>query len=231
MISRMGLLQKRTDLTTEEFQEHWYKVHGPIGAKMKNLRRYSQNLVVDNEQRSPFDRGPIEIDGFSELWFDSIYDMNEGVLSLGTEAAEDLALFGKTDLNILVLAKKEVVTVPDYLKKRKLIKRISFLSRAEGVSAEEFQKEWWNIHAALVKTMRGYVGYNQNLVIDRIIDGKSVSYEEFPVAGVVEFWFESMDGFEETYGTPEFERSAAHGKEFISDITTYLVEEYPIELP
>lgn len=231
MISRIGLLKKLPEKTMEEFQSHWYNVHGPIGARMKNLRRYEQNVVKDNEQRSPFGRGPLEIDGYSELWFDSIHDMNEGAASLGTEAKDDLKYFAEDDVKILVLAKKRDFIVPNYLKNRKLIKRMSFLGRAPHVTAEQFQYEWWNVHSDLVKTMRGFVGYNQNLVIDRIINGQSVPYEKLPVAGVVEFWFEDMDAFNETYSTPEFERTAAHGKEFISDITTYIVEAYPVDLP
>ena len=84
--------------------------------------------------------------------------------------------------------------------------------------------------SALVKTMTGYAGYNQNLVIDRIVDGESVPFEELPIEGVVEFWFENMKAFDECYGTPAFKRTGAHGAEFIDNITTYLVEAKPIAM-
>ncbi len=78
--------------------------------------------------------------------------------------------------------------------------------------------------------MTGYAGYNQNLVIDRIVDGESVPFEELPIEGVVEFWFENMKAFDECYGSPAFKRTGAHGTEFIDNITTYLVEAQPIAM-
>ena len=83
------------------------------------------------------------------------------------------------------------------------------LSRAKGrCESAVFQDEWWQMHSALVKTMTGYAGYNQNLVIDRIVDGESVPFEELPIEGVVEFWFENMKAFDECHGTPQI---SAHG--------------------
>ena len=55
-------------------------------------------------------------------------------------------------------------------------------------------------------------------------------FEELPIEGVVEFWFENMKAFDECYGTPAFKRTGAHGAEFIDNITTYLVEAKPIAM-
>lgn len=100
---------------------------------------------------------------------------------------------------------------------RKLIKRVSFLGRADGVTSEQFVKEWWNVHDRLVQTVPGCVGYNQDLVIDRIDGGVSVPYEELPVEGVVEMWFETKEAFDEYYASPEFARASAHSSEFTGD--------------
>ena len=119
----------------------------------------------------------------------------------------------------------------EYLRGRKLIKRVSFLGRADGVTSEQFVKEWWNVHDRLVQTVPGCVGYNQDLVIDRIDGGVSVPYEELPVEGVVEMWFETKEAFDEYYASPEFARASAHSSEFIGAINTYLTETYPVALP
>lgn len=87
MISRCGLMRKKDDMSMEEFQEYWLNVHGPIAAKMDHLRQYDQHLVIDNEHRHPLGQGPIVIDGYSELQFDSYGDMLEGVASLNGEGA------------------------------------------------------------------------------------------------------------------------------------------------
>lgn len=229
MISRCGLLKKREDMTAEEFKDFWFNVHGPIAAQMKNLRSYEQHLIVDREQRHQIARGPVEIDGYSELCFDDIHDMEEGVASLAGAGANDLPNFA-SDCKILVFVKKFDTVVPEELKGQKLIKRMSFLGRGEGISAERFQKEWWGLHSELVKTMPGYVGYAQNLVVDRIINGKHVSYDELPVEGMVEFWFKDMEGFNECYSSEAFAKTAAHGATFLGSVTTYLCETavYPV---
>ena len=65
-------------------------------------------------------------------------------------------------------------------------------------------------------------------MIDRIVNGVSVHYDELPVEGVVEFWFENMDAFNECYDSPEFKRTSQHGSEFIGAINTYLTEVHDI---
>ena len=87
------------------------------------------------------------------------------------------------------------------------------------------------MHDRLVQTVPGCVGYNQDLVIDRIDGGVSVPYEELPVEGVVEMWFETKEAFDEYYASPEFARASAHSSEFIGAINTYLTETYPVAMP
>ena len=193
MISRCGLMQKKDGMGMEEFKDYWLNVHGPIASKMANLRKYDQHVVVDAEHRHAIGQGSVVIDGYSELQFDSYGDMVEGVESLHGEGANDVPMFANPHCQILVLAKREVIRIPEYLRGRKLIKRVSFLGRADG--------------------------------------GVSVPYEELPVEGVVEMWFETKEAFDEYYASPEFARASAHSSEFIGAINTYLTETYPVALP
>lgn len=230
MISRFTLLRRKEGSTAEGFAAYLTQAHARLVATMPYLKGCETNVVVDNEQRSPFDRGSTEIDGYTEMFFDSYGDMVRGVSALEEALAADYAQFAEPDTPVLVAVKKVDRPVSAFLDDAKLIKRMSFLGRKDGVSAAAFQDEWWQTHSTLVKTMTGYAGYNQNLVIDRIVDGESVPFEELPIEGVVEFWFENMKAFDECYGTPAFKRAGAHGAEFIDNITTYLVEAQPIEL-
>ena len=230
MISRINLLKRKEGLSAEEFSAYLTQAHAGLLATMPYLKGCETNVVVDNEKRSPFDRGSTEIDGYTEMFFDSYGDMVRGMAALEESLAADYAQFAAPDIPALVAVKKVDTPVPAFLDGVKLIKRMSFLGRKDGVSAAVFQDEWWQMHSALVKTMTGYAGYNQNLVIDRIVDGESVPFEELPIEGVVEFWFENMKAFDECYGTPAFKRTGAHGAEFIDNITTYLVEAKPIAM-
>ena len=230
MISRISLLKCKEWVSEEAFREGMMGGVRDVIARMPQLRKCEIDFVTDRQQRSHLGRGAIDIDGFIEMFFDSYGDMVRGMAALEESLAADYAQFAAHDIPALVAVKKVDTPVPAFLDGVKLIKRMSFLGRKDGVSAAVFQDEWWQMHSALVKTMTGYAGYNQNLVIDRIVDGESVPFEELPIEGVVEFWFENMKAFDECYGTPAFKRTGAHGAEFIDNITTYLVEAKPIAM-
>lgn len=231
LISRCGLMQKKDGMSMDEFQDYWLNVHGPIASTMANLRQYDQHVVVEGAQSAAAGQGPVAIDGYSELQFDSYGDMLEGVASLNGAGADDVPLFANPHCQILVLAKREVIRIPEYLRDKKLVKCVAFLGRAEGVCSQRFVKEWWNVHAYLAQTVPGCVGYNQDLVIDRIDGGVSIPYEQLPVEGVAELWFETNKAFDEFHASPEFARLSAHAAEFVGGINKYLMETHPVALP
>lgn len=231
MISRCGLMQKKDGMSVDEFKDYWLQVHGPIASAMANLRRYDQHVAVANGPRHGIGQGPVAIDGYSELQFDSYKDMLEGVASLHGEGADDIPKFAKPHCQILVLVKREVVRIPAHLNGKKLIQCVSFLGRADNVSSDRFVREWWNVYGPMVQAVPGFVGYNQNLVIDRIDGGASVSYDSLPVEGVAEMWFETKEALDEFYASPELARASAHGSEFVGKVSTYLTETYPVALP
>ena len=137
VIVRCGLLKRNDKFTQESFSHHWLHIHGPIAAGMKNLRVYNQNLVIDNEHRHPIMGGAIDIDGYSELHFDTYSEMLEGVQSLDAETGNALLddaeiLLQKRLCDILVFSRNVVREVPPYLRGKNLVHRVSFLNRAEG---------------------------------------------------------------------------------------------------
>ena len=55
---RMGLLRKQQEWTDERFRDYWRNNHGPLAARVPNLREYWQNVVTDRLQRGiDFARG------------------------------------------------------------------------------------------------------------------------------------------------------------------------------
>jgi uncharacterized protein (TIGR02118 family) len=88
VIVRMGLLQKRSDISSHDFRRHWRDSHGPLAARLPGLRRYHQNYVVDRAQRGiTYARGGHDFDGFSELWFDDLPSMSA---AFATEQVQQL---------------------------------------------------------------------------------------------------------------------------------------------
>lgn len=62
----VGLLNRKDSQTFEEFVEYWVHVHTKIALKVPGLRGY----VINPIDRKMYPDSPI--DGFSELWFDSL---------------------------------------------------------------------------------------------------------------------------------------------------------------
>ncbi|WP_042876832.1 EthD family reductase [Cupriavidus necator] len=223
MTVRMGLLNKKTDWSQEDFRRYWTEVHGPLAARLPGLRSYIQNHVIDTAQRGiTYKRGPEHVDGFSDLTFENVDAMREAFASeVAPALAEDEARFiGR--LRILTLDRREV-NAPD--PSRKLLKRMSFLRRRSDVDEATFEREWRVEHARLVKLMPGVAGYRQNLVVEReATKGTPCGYGELPIDGVVELWFTDPESLNAAFASPEGVRTMAHAQTFIDEITTFLVE-------
>ena len=190
MIVRMGLLQKRADLEPHEFRKHWRDSHGPLAAKLPGLRRYHQNHVVDRAAA----RHHLRARRFRlRRIFRTL--VRRPALDAGgvrgrkqvKELVEDEArLIG--DLKLITAIQHVVIPKPAGVP---LIKRMSTLKRRPDVSAEKFKEEWFDVHSVLVKRLPQVKAYTQNLIFDRSHGrGKPATYEELPIDGIVELWFD-----------------------------------------
>lgn len=227
MIIRMGLIRKKENLSFEEFSRYWVEVHGPIASNIPGLHKYNQNHVIDSEQRGiDYQRTPFVVDGFSQLWFDDQSSMRSNIGPYMTNIlASDEAHF-IDDLKLIVVEQNVVIPVSE---DKPLIKRMSIINRRPGVDDETFKREWWEVHAEHVLSMPGIEGYKQNLVVERSIErGQEALYEEMPIDGIVELWFRDIYSLEAAFSSPNGQRTMAHAKKFIGQISTFLVNEYEI---
>jgi uncharacterized protein (TIGR02118 family) len=227
VIVRMGLIQKRSDIGSDDFRTHWRDSHGPLAAKLPGLRRYHQNHVVDRAQRGiSYARGGNDFDGFSELWFDDVPSM------LAAFATEDVQLLGKDedrfigDLKLITAIQHVVIPKPSGIP---LIKRMSTLKRRADVSSEKFKSEWFDVHSFLVKRLPEVKGYTQNLIFDRSqARGRPATYEELPIDGIVELWFTDVDALNAAFASDAGKTLMTHASEFIGEISTFLVETHEV---
>lgn len=227
MIVRSGLIKKQPDWSKEDFRRYWREHHGALASKLPGLRRYEQNHVVDSEQRGiSYQRGPEQLDGFSMLWFDSEEAMRAG---LATEAGQALVADENHfigDLRIVTIDQVEVIAPAA---DRPLLKRMSLLRRLPDITPEKFKHEWRVEHAHLVKRVEGVRGYRQNLVTGRQVPkGNPVDYGRLPIDGIVELWFDDAKSLDAAFATPQGTTLMTHAKEFIGEITTFLVERHVV---
>ena len=229
MITRMGILTRRPDLTPEQFRRHWLEVHGPLAARLPGLRRYHQNHVVDASQLAiDHARGAWEVDGFSQLWFDDVDAMRRAVES--PERRPDLPDIANFCGGVKLVVCQPNVVVPVAADAGPLVKRMSILTRRPDITAERFRDEWFGFHAEAVRKFPNLMGYTQNLVIDR--EGADLTnpapYEQVPIDGVVELWFRSVDDVRTAFSSSAAEVSQRHALDFIGTITTYLVKTHVV---
>jgi uncharacterized protein (TIGR02118 family) len=222
MIVRMGWLTRKQGLSRTQFAEHWQRGHGPIAARFPGLKRYEQNVVTDDSQLGiKHARGAWSIDGISQLWFDDLATMNAAIGAPGYAPAlsDETAFIGNISL---VSCETQVVKAPD--ESTPLIKRMSILTRRADLTSADFKREWWGSHAGMVAKFPNLAGYKQNLVVARgRTPGATPTADENSIDGVVELWFRSVADLQTAFASPAAVVSQTHARDFISEITTFLV--------
>jgi hypothetical protein len=97
MVKLVYCVQKRSDVSPEEFYHYWLNNHGPLVksfAKAINAVRYVQSHTIAPEMNQLFMEtrslaGPF--DGITEVWWNSLEDMQAGYAhEAGLAAAEAL---------------------------------------------------------------------------------------------------------------------------------------------
>ena len=73
MIVLLGFYKRRSDLSWEQFSDHWRNIHGPLlrdtPATARHIRRYVQHHLRPNPA---YPEAALPFDGFSEVWFESM---------------------------------------------------------------------------------------------------------------------------------------------------------------
>lgn len=225
MISRFGLLTRKPGMSPQAFDRHWRDIHGPLAARMPGLRRYEQNLVVNNEQFGiTHARGGWDLAGFSELQFDDLPAMQAAIAADDSRAAgDDLSAF-LADVHVVACEKH--VVVPVATDGGPFVKRMTLLRRLEGMTPERFRTEWLEVHARMVREWPDVLGYVQNIVVARYhgAPDRAVDYPALPVDGIVEFWFRNEAAAARLYASDIVARTQAHARLFLQEITPFFVE-------
>lgn len=220
---RTALLRRRHDIAPDAFREHWRNVHARLVARLPGLRGYHQNLVVDRAQRAiDFARGPVSIDGISQLWFDDEASAERADRSevMAAIAADETRFID--DLHLISTMQRIVV---DPVGGAGLLKRMSTIRRRDDVDPQTFQREWFEMHAMLVKRLPQVKGYAQNLIVDRRHGRHTpIDRDRLPIDGIVELWFDDAESLESAFRGPAGLTLMSHAREFLSEISTFLVD-------
>lgn len=189
-IVRMGLVRRLPSLTEDEFSRHWRGPHGALASVMPSLRRYHQNHVIRRFAASGLaDRW--QLDGLSELWFDSLEDMEQAIASA---SYSNLARDTPTVMTLPgVIAGTQEASADDASGGAAPHKAMIVAARRDDLSVEKFLDAWREFTAGLVAGRQATALVNTVVTHREGEPGHPVAYEALPIDVVTEAWFESDD--------------------------------------
>ncbi|MGX2959609.1 EthD domain-containing protein [Peribacillus sp. JNUCC 23] len=225
MIARIDLFNKKEGVSSDNFRKHLDE-HEVNMSQMDGFQKYAQNYVVESTQPSglgneDYPRSSERVEAFFKVWFD---DQSSAEKASNSNAIDALNRSDMGDLKSVVT--KQNIVIPT-AEDKGIYKMMQVLKRPADVSPEKFEYEWCKVHAEMVPhTFPGVLGYTQNLVLNRLIAGKSVPYEELPIDGIVEFWFRDKESMDAAFSAPTAIKAIDHARVFIDEISTFTIESH-----
>jgi uncharacterized protein (TIGR02118 family) len=204
MIHVHYFITRKPGIGEPEFHRYWREIHGPIAAKIPQLRRYVQShRIAAPNTNSPYD-GAAEVmvsslDAFAALRRSPEY--LEGALA--------------DERNFIDLARVEWMATDDHVindgpSGAGLIKGVWQLRRKPGMGLADFRKYWLEVHGPIALKLPGIGRYVQSHLID-----EAYLYAEPRFDGVAQIWFDSPQAFAAAFASPAGKALLEDGAKFI----------------
>ncbi|RYJ08211.1 EthD family reductase [Halogeometricum borinquense] len=225
MYKHVALLVRQSDMSHEEFVEHWQHTHTPIAKDIEGVVRYQQVLPTEPEHA--------EFDGLAELYFETLDELHEALGSEGSrdyDPTKEIAAKARQDVdNFLDVARRPRLIGEERIVKDEvdgdtdgLYKHSAFLVRKEGMTHEEFLDHWQNTHTPIAKEIDGVVRYCQVVPTDP-------DNAEFD--GIAELYFDDIEKLYDALGSEgsrDYEATGGKAAEAREDVDNFLaIEERP----
>ena len=183
LIVSLSLMQRREDISDEEFRAHWLDPHGVMTAELPGTRRYVQGHVIDSPAMNALARR-LGILGFAVLSYDSYEDREVAYTSPRIRECDKDSEEFVGAVRRVVTESRPVMAPPETEGPAKAY----VLKIGEGGE----DAAWSDAMEARAAGLPGLVGYVRHTVLSQAgAPGSKVPELDLPVAGVVEVWFES----------------------------------------
>jgi uncharacterized protein (TIGR02118 family) len=180
MIVAISMMRRRPDIGLKEFRKHWLDPHGVMTAGLPGVRHYVQSHCLDAPGTNALAR-ELAIDGFPQLWFDSIEARRIAYTS--PRIAEC-----NVDSEQFIGAVSRLVTEPERVVDQPVGDAAKIIVLAVGAP----DPGWPDRLHARVSGLQGLVGYIRHTLLEQAAAPASKIPElEVPVAGIAELTFES----------------------------------------
>lgn len=225
MIKLVYVISRRADLPAAAFHETWLKEHGPLVAAQAGalkLRKYVQSHLIDHPANDAMRavRGMLPpVDGITEVWWDSIEDMQaayatpEGIAA-GQILADDEARFIDFANSQVFLTEEHTIfdhgDGPEH--DPRAIKVTYLLSKRPDLSQAACHQTWLNDHGPLVASFADLLlmqRYVQSHTIEPAMNAGFRASKGYlpPLDGITEVWVASLADLERS-GETDDQRSA-----------------------
>jgi uncharacterized protein (TIGR02118 family) len=204
MIHIHYFITRKPGMAEAEFHRYWRETHGPIAARIPQLRRYVQShRIAAPNANSPYD-------GEAEVLIDSL-----DALAALRRSPEYLEGALADERNFIDLTRVEWMATRDHVINEGpagagLIKGVWQLRRKPGMALEDFRKYWLEVHGPIALKMPGVGRYVQSHLID-----EAYLYAEPRFDGVAQLWFPSAEAFAAAFGSPAGKALLDDGTKFI----------------
>lgn len=207
MVKVITFLKRKIGMPVEEFQRYWREKHPEAVTRLPGIRRYVQSHTLPSAYK---DVEPI-YDGIAEVWASDTDALRTMTLS------PDHAALQVDETRFIDRATMGVVITEDHLVKdgpvpADAVKSVAFLHRKPGLSVEEFQHHWREVHGPIAALLPGLRRYVQSQTRRSAYAGGRVP----PYDGVVLTWFDSTEAIFKTAATDEYARVLADTAVFLS---------------
>jgi len=179
MIAAISMMRRRADISRDHFRRHWLDPHGVMTAGLPGVRCYTQSHCLDAPGTNALAR-ELAIDGFPELWFDSLEARRIAYTS--PRIAEC-----NVDSEHFVGAVSRLVSEPQVIAERPSVATVKVVLLAIGPP----DPAWSHRLCARVMPMEGVVGYVRHILLEQAAAPASKVPElKVRVAGIAEVIFE-----------------------------------------
>jgi uncharacterized protein (TIGR02118 family) len=207
MVKVITFIKRKLGMPVEEFQGYWRERHPEVVTRLPGVRRYVQSHTL----LSAYERGEPTYDGIAEVWADDTDALRAMTRSPGNAdvQADEARFIDRPTMGVIITEDhvlKDGPVSPD------AVKAVTFFNRKPGLSVEDFQRHWLEIHGPIAVTLPGLKRYVQSHTRRSAYGaGRIPAYD-----GAVLSWFDSIDELRRVPGTPEYARVLADAGNLLS---------------
>ncbi len=207
MIKVVTFLKRKAGMPVEAFQAYWRERHPEVVTRLPGVRRYVQSHTL----ASAYGADEPAYDGIAEVWADGTDALRAMTRSpeYARVQADEAEFIDRATMGFVVTDEHVVKDGPV---PADAIKRVTFITRRAGLSVDEFQRYWRQIHgplAAGIPSLRRYVQSHTRRAAYE--GGRTPAWD-----GMASAWFDSTDAIADLTATQRYAASLADRANFVA---------------